>query len=196
MTTETLEAPEVAVAKKSRKKDSDKKVKGKSVSYHFKGVKIGSKKTHCYFEREIVNELKEGEEDNTVYITQYPIKSDTPPHQDLLKALKALTGHALAIGEFEIEGSKAQYTVIEVKIWGDMEMQQSRCELILGKKVKRTDKVIPIKTGQVSMYGESDYPEFAKMAVLVETVKEEAWAYAFDGKFGTEDPNQLPLFIK
>lgn len=200
MTTETTEAeaaPMTVTKRSKKKKHSDEtKHKENAVLYHFQGLRIGKKSTTVYFEREVINELRDGEEDNTTFRTWYPVESEHPPHPDLLRSMKDLTKYGLALVEMEIEGSKSAYTIIEVKINGDMEMEQSRAELIIGKKVKRTDKIVKIPTGEYVMYGESDFADASKCTALIESVKEEAWAYAFDGKYGTEDPNQLPLFTK
>lgn len=195
--------PETAVKKKNgKKKDSmpDEVVtKDKVLTYHFQGMKIKKKSTIVYFEREVVNELKEGEEENTTWRTWYPIESEIPPHKDFLDALKALRKPALQLGEIVVEESThVTYNVLTVKITGDMEMQQSRCEMVLGHKVKRTDKIIPIPTGEYVMYGDSDFEGAAATTKKLEKLKEEAWAYCFDGKFGTPesaDPNQLPLAL-
>lgn len=188
--TDVLEEQDVKAKKK--KKTRAEKV----VTWHWKGIAIKPKKTIVYWEREIMCELEEGEEDNTVYTDEYPVSSNRPVHEDLTKALKALTAEGLSLGEIEIEGSKSAYTIIGVSIAGDMELMQSRCSLVVGHKVKRTGKVIPIKVGEFVMYGESDFPDTDKAVRKLEALKSECYAYSFEKKYGTKDPNQLPLFVQ
>lgn len=195
-----MTAAKMSVTKKLKAKDvghdEDVKLKDKVITYHFRGVDLGKKKTMIHFEREIMNELKENEEENSTYFMDYPISTNLPPHIDLVNALKALRPFGFELCEMEVEKStRHSYNIINVKIKGDMELQQSRVEMVMGHTVKRTSKTIKWPTGEVAMYGESDYPKFKELAKCIETLKAECYAMAFEGKFGFEvkDPNQLPI---
>jgi hypothetical protein len=65
--------------------------------------------------------------------------------------------------------------------------------MIIGHTVKRTGKIISIKTGQVVMYGDdSDYKDNEEMSKLVVKAINEVWLLV-GGKFQEDD--QLPLFV-
>ncbi len=124
---------------------------------------------------------------------KYSIKSPRYPHKDFSDAMKKLRKHALAINEMNYGDAKAlsDYNIIQVKIAGDVTLRQSRVVMVVSKYVNRTEKYVKFSTCQVTMYGESKYPEAADMTKLIESLIIEAEAY-MNGKCQEED--QLPLF--
>jgi hypothetical protein len=84
-----------------------------------------------------------------------------------------------------------------MKVSGDIEMQPPRVELILGKTIQRTEKIVGIPVGQISLYsndedeGGSEYEGIDELVKCVEKLNEEVFLY-IDGKFA--DEIQLPLF--
>ncbi len=132
------------------------------------------------------------EEKQDVKAIEYTVTSQHEPHDDLLKALKKLRKHALEICEIEVDGKHLnQYTVVGVKIQGDIVLRQSRVIMVIGKEVKRTGKQVLIVTPQTTMYGESEYEKAEEMSKLIEDVVSEVWLY-IGGKYA--DDGQLPLF--
>lgn len=134
--------------------------------------------------------LQEGQETNDVKEAVRTVKSDWEPHADLYDAMKAIRKHGLAMVEIE-DKNFSNYGVMKLKISGDVDMQTSRAQIYLGKKVKRTGKVSIIDCGEVVMYGDSDYKDIDKLTPLIEKIIIEAKAYV-GGK--GKHPAQIPLF--
>lgn len=138
------------------------------------------------------NGTEEEEEEAEIVANEYSVKSPRLPHKDFTDAMKKLRKIALDICEITIDPkSLTDYTVSQVSIAGDILLQQSRVVMTISKKVKRSEKLITIKTPQVTMYGESEYEKAGEMSKLVEAVVKEAWEY-LDGK--SEQDGQLALF--
>ena len=141
----------------------------------------------------------EGGEESRVNVRHHTVFSEDIPHNDLLDVLKKLKPHAFEIAEIDQPDAKKKqdYRVCFVQVDGDMVLQKSRVKFTMIKHVNRTGKEIKIgPTGQVVMYGESDYPEHEAMSKLVEKLVEEVWLY-LGGKFNEDpqvQPTQLPIF--
>lgn len=151
--------------------------------------------------KEIVTlELEEGQEDNHRSVREYSTKSIDRPHPDLVESLTKLRRHGLKILNLELKDEARtikQWTVLAVKIDGDMVMEQARIQMTLGLKVESTGKVPDLKVPQIAMWpkeGEGTYHDIAKMTAIVEDLVEEVWSYLFEGKFETEVNGQLALF--
>jgi hypothetical protein len=161
----------------------------------FRGIKITAKgRVVINFGKRIIKPLEEGQDTNDEVEIDYQIKCNQQPHKDLFDAMKMLRKHALALAEIDVD-TKAltNYTVIGFVISGDIEKQNSRIDMIIGHTVKRTGKIISIKTGQVVMYGDdSDYKDNEEMSKLVVKAINEVWLLV-GGKFQEDD--QLPLFV-
>jgi hypothetical protein len=149
--------------------------------------------------------LKDGEDKNRVDDVLITGKAPFHQHKDFSAALYRLTKHALELLEIypdKEHGGKKDYTVTGIHVKGDIDMQTARVNLIVGKFVKRTDKIVPIVTGEVALYDNdgdgSDYADIDALAKDIETLQAEAFAY-LDGKAAEEEiklvaNNQLPLF--
>lgn len=142
--------------------------------------------------------LDEGGE-SRIKVRHHSVFCEDVPHSDLLDALKKLKPHAFDINEMDHpEAKKKQdYRVCAVQVDGDMVLQKSRVKFTMIKHVGRTGKEIKIgPTGQVRMYGQSDYAEHEAMSKLVEKLVDEVWLY-LGGKFDEDpevQPTQLPIF--
>lgn len=142
--------------------------------------------------------IAEGGESRTK-VRKHTVTCDDVPHTDLLELMKKLKPHAFDINEMDHPETKKKqdYQICMVQVDGDIVLQKSRVKFMLGKRVPRTEKVIKIgPTGQVTMYGESDYADAEKMSKIIEELIEEIWLY-LGGKFAPEsalDGEQLPIF--
>lgn len=148
------------------------------------------------FAEVVTGEAAEGTDESTVKQNIFTVQSGNKPHKDFTDSMKKLRKFALEVCEMPIpENSKhlGQYTVSGIKISGDLTMKQSRVVLTIAKTIERTGKVVKIVTPQVTMYGESEYPNADKMTEIIEDAIEEAWSY-LNGKYADESNGQLPLF--
>ena len=167
-----------------------------SVDRQFRKIEISEDNTVKVSFREILTLPPDHpENDNPIKVRKYTVESDDVPHDDLIDLLKKLKVHALAINEMEVDDAKKKgdYQVTTVQIDGDVLLQKSRVKFVISKTVNRTGKIIPIKTCQTTMYGDSDYAEHEKMSKILEELIEEVWLY-LTGKSGEEIEGQLPLF--
>jgi hypothetical protein len=121
---------------------------------------------------------------------------DDQPHEDLFLAMKGLRRDALKICEIEVDSKDiGNYTVCKIQIAGDLLLKQCRVTLTIGKLVKRTGKIVLIKTPQTTLYGQSEYEGADKLAPLIEKAVDEIEKY-MHGKFAGTNVHQLPLFPK
>lgn len=156
------------------------------------GISINAKgKVKIDFDAYVAQE-PEGDEEAGFEINEHSINSPRLAHKDLLDALKKLRKYALETCEM-ITDSKATtfYTVSEISIDGDMSLRQARVIMTVSKEVRWTGKQIKWKTPQITLYGESEYPNHEALAKQIEVVISEAWEY-LDGK--SQRGDQLPLF--
>jgi len=136
------------------------------------------------------------ENDNRVSIRKHSVEVEEVPHPDLIDKLKKLKSHVFAINEMTLEDNKdkSDYQVVMVQVDGDVLMKKSRVKFLMRKQVERTGKSVPIgPTGQVTMYGESDYHDHEKMSKIVEAFIEEVWLL-LGGKYAEQSEGQLPIF--
>ena len=173
--------------------DLVKDIKERTMEKQIRSISISPKgKVTVKIDVVITHPLQPGQEDNDQTIRKLQVQSPDEPHSDFTNALKALRKPALELVEVEVERDRLNtYTVSGITIAGDMALHQSRVELTIAHQVKRTGKVVELETGEVTMYGESDYPGMESMTKQIEKVIDEAWEY-INGKFATS--NQLPLF--
>jgi hypothetical protein len=172
-----------------------------TVSRILRSLKTTSKgKVIVTFIKKVTMPIKPGQEANEEFLIPYTVKSPYKPHKDLYSAMKKLKKHALALNEIypdDAKGCDKDYSVIGFNLSGDLDMQTARVDLILGKHVERTGKIIGIPTGQVALYendeekGGSDYHDIDELATAVEKVAEQVFKY-IDGSYAEE--GQLPLF--
>ena len=145
----------------------------------------------------IGSDLPEEDQDesseSTDTVDEFRVKSPRRPHKDFVNKFKKLTKFAMLADEIADENI-GDYQVTRIKISGDMLMKKSRVEMVLSKYVERTGKWIKIPVSQVTMYGETDFPEINKLTKTIEELCEEAISYAFDNKYEIEVKDQLPLF--
>jgi len=142
---------------------------------------------------------EQDEEEGESSIRKIPYTVDGPfrPHKDLVNSMKKLRKHALDILGIKLEDESKQigeWSVIEIKIQGDVLTKQSRVTMKLAKLVELTKAVCPIKVPQVTMYPAADdqvkYHAADKMTVIIEDIIEEVWSY-LNGKYDeTIEPNQ------
>lgn len=127
---------------------------------------------------------------------------DYRPHKDLVNKLKKLRKHGLDMLGIELaDMSKdlGKWSVLQIKIDGDLLLKQSRLKIVLGIKNDKTGKVSKIETQQMTMYPAVDdaakYHAADEVARIMEEIQEEVWLYC-EGKFESEPkPNQqLALF--
>lgn len=124
---------------------------------------------------------------------QFPVLCQYKPHKDFMDALLSCRKYGLELIEMETE-SRTQFTVLSLKIKGNMAMQNARVEFTLSKYVKRSGKTLKLPCGEVTMYGD-DYKKTAEMTKAVEKVLDEASKY-MGGKNGESIalPFQFVLF--
>lgn len=177
-----METPEIAIERKFKKLEisSDLKVK-----IQFQEILT-------------LPPIEEGGESRLKY-RNHTVESDDVPHHDLIELMKKLKPHAFEINEMDQPETKKKtdYRVSMVQVDGDMLLQKSRVKFMMLKNVPRTGKSVKIgPTGQVTMYGESDYVDHEAMSKLIEKLVEEVWLY-LGGKFSEDpqiQPTQLPIF--
>jgi hypothetical protein len=140
---------------------------------------------------------EEGE--SVISVDTFIVKSKKKPHPDLIKCLKKMRKHALELMEIKLadEAKDLQdWTVLGIKIDGDVLKKQSRLVMTVGKWVSKTEKVLEWPITQVTMYPEKDdvkkYHDIDKLTTIVEDIIEECWSYCFLAKFDQE--GQLSLF--
>lgn len=149
----------------------------------------------------VLSDSKNGteEEEEQIISPEYTAKSPHAPHKDFLDAMKKLRKYALESSEMTVDSKEMpQWNVSEIKIAGDMDMQNSRVQFVMSKLVKRINKYIKVgPTPQVSMYPEKDdalrYHNAEAMTKEIEKVIDEAFKY-LSGKYADDEDSQLPLF--
>jgi len=186
-------------AEEQEGKRSKSKKKKKTAAEHdqygnFRSVKVTSKgKVIIGFARQFVKPLHDGQDTNDISDAEYQVKAKEAPHKDFYDAMKNLRKHALALLEMDGEDFTT-YSVIEFKIKGDIDKKNSRVNMVLGKRLRRNDKTVKFgPTGDVSMYGNSDYSENEELTTLVLAAIDEIYAY-LGGKYADDTDGQLPLF--
>lgn len=134
--------------------------------------------------------------ESTIKYRNYKMSSDDKAHPDLISALKMCRKYALEICEIDVPDDKKKfhaYQVMGLKIAGDLLLKQARVTFDIGKLVKRTSKIVKIKTPQTTLYGQSEYENADKLAPLVERVIAEAVEYMY-GKYEESNPHQMEIF--
>src|SRR5688572_1825963 len=103
------------------------------------------------------------------------IEAPLRPTSALCDDLKSMRRHGLEILGIKLEKESTQikmWTVQKLIISGDMLLKKSRLEIVLALKCELTGKIVPIKTGQVTMYPKDEdkvkYHKAAEMTKLVE----------------------------
>lgn len=166
------------------------------INRHLRSIKIAP--DYSSVKVQFVNQAvgEEIEEDVVIKPHKYSVDASNRPHKDFTDAMKKLRKFAFELIEEEWDTKSTKWTVIQMKIAGDVSMQQSRVQFVLGKMTEKTGKGLEIKTPQVAMYPDKDdtqrYYNAEKMSAQVEEAIEEVWSYLFLGKNGEEI--QLPLF--
>lgn len=185
-----VDSPDLKVLKEKDKSNQP------TITRILKGIKITSKEKVLIEFTKRVTMPATGEEDSIDHDIVIKVKSPHRPHKDLESAIKKLKKHALALFELQVENDK-DFSITGMKVSGDIDMQTARVELILGKTIQRTDKIVGIPVGQISLYandedeGGSEYEGIDDLVKCVEKLNEEVFLY-IDGKFA--DEIQLPLF--
>lgn len=139
-------------------------------------------------------------EDSAVSVRYFESECYERPHADLANAIKSLRRYGLDMLGIELKDEARtikQWTVTEIKIDGDMVLEQSRLTMKLALKVDSTEKLPTIQTPQHAMWpkeGEGKYHDIAKVTAIVEDIVEEVWSYLFEGKFEAEVNGQFALF--
>lgn len=167
-----------------------------TVDRQFRKLEISDELIKIKFVEIITQPSSHPENDNKITARKFSVESEDEPHQDLVVKLKHLKAHVFAINEMELidKKEKSQYSVNMVQVDGDVFLQKSRVKFGMRKEVDRNGKYVGIgPTGQVTMFGESDYPEHEKMSAIVKELIDEVWLY-LSGKYADETPGQLPLF--
>ena len=180
--------------KKKAEKRRERTEKDRSIEKRLRQVYINPETLEVEIKfHEVITIAPEDEDGESSVITnKYSVKSERRPSKDFVSAMKSLRKYALELAEIN-DSTESNYSVSTVKIDGDMLMKQSRASITLAKYIERTGKVIQIKLGQVTMYGESEYHNLTKFTNLIEKLEERAWAY-LSGEYEEDIPNQLPLF--
>lgn len=140
---------------------------------------------------------EEGAQDNVKY-RKYAVESDDPVHKELADQIKKLKKYALEICEIDPQGDELRnWAVSGINISGDVVLKKSRAVITLAKLVKRTKKIIHLKSPQVTMYPDGDdksaglaYANADKLAEIIEAIIDEVWDY-LDGVHNEE--GQLAL---
>lgn len=136
-------------------------------------------------------EVEIGEKQESIKVPEHTIKSPFMPHKDLISAVKSLTKHGLKM--IGIEETDGEALAMGVKISGDMALKQSRATIILSIQSPFTEGIAKFPCPQITLYGDSEYPDNAALAKCVENVIDEATLY-LGGKYGEVDDGQLSLF--
>lgn len=140
-------------------------------------------------------EEEEGNEPSVIAIP-HTIEGPYAPRKEFVDAMKKLRKFALERCEMEVNSETkdiADYTVLSIKISGDVTLRQSRVVMVV-KKTVSTGKEIKFTTPQTTMYGESDFDNAPALAKAIEAIIEMAWNYIggdYAEDYGTQ---QLPLF--
>lgn len=134
-------------------------------------------------QRVIVAPSSDGEASREKYV-RWSADTDFGPHPDLKAAMTGLRKYALEVVELPNDDKfRSQFDVISMDIAGDMDLQNSRVKLILGKYIKRTNKLMKINdVPQVAMYTD-EYDKAKDMVKAIEKVIAECWLY-LNGKNG------------
>lgn len=144
----------------------------------------------------------ESEEDGykTVPIVR-TIEAPLRPTSGLCDDMKSLRRHGLDILGIKLEKEATQikmWTVMRIKISGDMLLKKSRLEMTLALKADLTGKIVPLKVGQVTMYPKDDdkvkYHKHAELAQLVEKIANGVWGYLNGDYEDSGDGEQLVLY--
>jgi len=154
------------------------------------------------FKETVIRDIPEGQEgaENIVSVRYFESECTERPHKDLSDAIKKLRRHGMAILGIELHDEARTikaWTVTQIKISGDMVLEQSRVSMKLALKVESTGKVSEIDVPQVAMYPKEEagkYHDIQKLTVIIEDIVEEVWSYLFEGKFETGTNGQLALF--
>lgn len=154
---------------------------------------------------EIITKEGEGEQESQTVSNIFVVESPNKPHKDFVESMKKLRKFGLSALEIVLADDdgpgKEQirtWSCTGLKFSGDVLTKQSRIVLTLSHYVKRTKKISEIKTGQITMYPQSDdvtkFADVDKMTTIIEDVIEECWLY-LNGKYAEEEGyNQLALF--
>lgn len=160
-----------------------------------------------HYTKRITWPLKDGEEQNRY--DDIPVSGKLPfkMHKDFKAAMRKFNKHALALNGIDVtEENKKEWSVMGIKISGDLDMQNARLEMVLGKKVERTGKIANMPVSDITLYdnsenedGGSKYEEIEALARITEAFAVEVFAYV-DGKSDDEEimtltnNGQIPLF--
>ncbi len=143
-------------------------------------------------ENVIAEPLKIGDE-NRKSNTIYTADSDEIPHHNLTDSLIKLRKLALVSLGINVDAKTLPEWIVKgFKLNGDHNIHQSRVVIELGKTVDWTKGIKGIKTPEITMYGESQFPKVEELTAQIEDVISEAWAY-LNGDYQKET-GQLPLF--
>jgi hypothetical protein len=152
------------------------------------------------FDADVDVEPEEGEEDSRKKSTEYSAKSQHVPHKDMYAALAALLDHALAACEFEVTATnKKDFTVIGLKIKGDINLNQARVQLIMAKKVYRSEELYILPpTPELALNDTGNYLSWKDLKTKVDKVIKEVTEYMNGKHHDDETPlaYQLTLALK
>lgn len=152
------------------------------------------------FDADVDVEPEEGEEDSRKKSTEYSAKSQHVPHKDLYSALASLLDHALAACEFEVTATnKKDFTVIGLKIKGDINLNQARVQLIMAKKVYRAEELYILPpTPELALNDTGNYLSWKDLKTKVDKVIKEVTEYMNGKHHDDETPLafQLTLALK
>lgn len=174
----------------------------------FKSVKITPdlNKVQVKFIEKIIMEPLPGQDDSQEYHIPHQCTPPFRPHKDLIESLKKLRRPALdfiGINLADVSKDVKEFTVLSIKIAGNMDLKQSRVTIILAKKVDKLDELVEFPIPQIIMYPNEEekvtYWNSDKIAPIVEDIVEEVWSYLYHGKFDDSLPEakqlkQLNLF--
>ncbi len=140
----------------------------------------------------------EGDDASSQKTNKFSCKGAIRPHKDLVDSMKKLRKFALELLEIQVDSKTVnEWIVSEIKIAGDVDHEQSRVVITLGKKVERTGAIKLIDTPQAVMFPTTEdlkvYENTDKMTQVILDLIEESWNY-LNGKIEEGQPEQLPLF--
>jgi hypothetical protein len=142
----------------------------------------GAQKVKISFFETVDLEPVDSQKESRLKKREYCFTSDHLPTVNFTQAMRDLLPHALEINEIDLKGNTDQYTVLEVKITGDIFMNQGRVQLAIGKRVKKAKKVVKFGlTPQIELTEKSVYPAWKELKSAIEKAMERAWGY-FNGE--------------
>lgn len=149
------------------------------------------KKVKIKFNADMEIEPENGSDESRTKSTKYGAESEHYPHGDFIEALRELTEHGLNAIETEVnKTNQKEFTVIGIKLNGNVNLNQARVQMVMVKKIHRSEELYKLPpTPEILLNDGGNYLTWKDLNKKVLKVINEAEQYLA----GKHKDDEVPL---